>query len=380
MSHCNTVLSQIVRIFPRHEFQSLANQHHAGQKFRSFTRWTQFVAMLTAQLSGRCSLRDVVDNLAVQGQKIYHLGIKAFSRATLARCNEHQPHTLYEELFQRLLGRCQSLAPRNRKFKLNGKIYLLDASLLDLALSLFPWARYQKTKGAAKLHVGLDADGYLPAFVDLTAGWEHEIKLARTLALPKGSYVVFDRGYTDYTWYRELCEEGVFFVSRLKSNALVTSGPKRRGRKSPGVKEDCEIRLGNLPETFRRVTYRDAETDIVYSFVTNALDLPAQTIADLYKERWQIELFFKWIKQNLKVKSFLGTSMNAVKTQLWIALCAYLVLSFLKFQSKIGASLQRMLRILQLNLFERRDLTELFNPPKPENGLQNGQLCLAVKL
>lgn len=376
MPHCSTVLSQIVRIFPRHEFQSLANKHHAGQKFRSFTRWTQFVAMLTAQLSGRCSLRDVVDNLAVQGQKIYHLGIKAFSRATLARCNENQPHMLYEELFQRLLGRCQSMAPRNRKFKLNGKIYLLDASLLDLTLSLFPWAKYQKTKGAAKLHVGLDADGYLPAFVDLTAGREHEINLARTLALPKGSYVVFDRGYTDYAWYRELCEDGVFFVSRLKSNAIVTPGKKRRGRKSPGVTEDREIRLGNLPETFRLVTYRDAETDIVYQFVTNALDLPAQTVADLYKERWQIELFFKWIKQNLKVKSFLGTSMNAVKTQLWIALCAYLVLSFLKFQSKIGASLQRMLRILQLNLFERRDLTELFNPPTPENGLQNGQLCL----
>lgn len=376
MPHCSTVLSQIVRIFPRHEFQSLANKHHAGQKFRSFTRWTQFVAMLTAQLSGRCSLRDVVDNLAVQGQKIYHLGIKAFSRATLARCNEKQPHTLYEELFQRLLGRCQSMAPRNRKFKLNGKIYLLDASLLDLTLSLFPWAKYQKTKGAAKLHVGLDADGYLPAFVDLTAGREHEINLARTLALPKGSYVVFDRGYTDYAWYRELCEDGVFFVSRLKSNAIVTPGKKRRGRKSPGVTEDREIRLGNLSETFRLVTYRDAETDIVYQFVTNALDLPAQTVADLYKERWQIELFFKWIKQNLKVKSFLGTSMNAVKTQLWIALCAYLVLSFLKFQSKIGASLQRMLRILQLNLFERRDLTELFNPPTPENGLQNGQLCL----
>lgn len=376
MPHCSTVLSQIVRIFPRHEFQSLANKHHAGQKFRSFTRWTQFVAMLTAQLSGRCSLRDVVDNLAVQGQKIYHLGIKAFSRATLARCNEKQPHTLYEELFQRLLGRCQSMAPRNRKFKLNGKIYLLDASLLDLTLSLFPWAKYQKTKGAAKLHVGLDADGYLPAFVDLTAGREHEINLARTLALPKGSYVVFDRGYTDYAWYRELCEDGVFFVSRLKSNAIVTPGKKRRGRKSPGVAEDREIRLGNLSETFRLVTYRDAETDIVYQFVTNALDLPAQTVADLYKERWQIELFFKWIKQNLKVKSFLGTSMNAVKTQLWIALCAYLVLSFLKFQSKIGASLQRMLRILQLNLFERRDLTELFSPPTPENSLHNGQLCL----
>jgi len=332
--------------------------------------------MLTAQLSGRCSLRDVVDTLGVQGRKLYHLGIKAFSRATLARCNENQPHTLYEELFQRLLARCQSLAPRNKRFKLNGKIYLLDASLLELTLSLFPWARYQKTKGAAKLHVGLDADGYLPAFVDLTAGREHEINMARVLTLPKGSYVVFDRGYTDYTWYRELCDDGVFFVSRLKSNAVVTPGRKRRGRKSPGVQEDREIRLGRFPETFRLVTYRDEETGITYQFITNALKISAQTVADLYKERWQIELFFKWIKQNLKVKSFLGTSVNAVKTQLWIALCAYLVLSFLKFQSKIGVSLQRMLRILQLNLFERRDLMELFNPPKHKNRKENSQLQL----
>ena len=376
MAHCSTVLSQIVRIFPRHEFQTLAKKHHVGQKFRSFSRWSQFVALLTAQLTSRSSLRDVVDNLGAQGHKLYHLGVKAFSRATLARCNEKQPHTLYEELFKRLLARCQSMAPRNKKFKLNEKVYLLDASLVELSLSLFPWAKYQKNKGAAKLHVGLDADGYLPAFVDLTEGKEHEINHARELELPKGSYLVFDRGYTDYTWYQDLIEDGVFFVTRLKSNAIVTPGRNRRGRKSPGVVADREIRLGKLPEMFRLVTYRDEETDTIYQFVTNALDLPAQTVADLYKERWQIELFFKWIKTNLKVKSFLGTSKNAVKTQLWIALCAYLVLSFLKFQSKIGASLQRMLRILQLNLFERRDLLDLFQPKKNAKSLQNSQLQL----
>lgn len=376
MAHCSTVLSQIVRFFPRHEFQAIAEKHHVGQKFRSFSRWTQFVAMLTAQLSNRSSLRDLVDNFGVQSSKFYHLGIKAFSRSTLARCNEKQPHTLYEELFKRLLSRCQSMAPRNKSFKLDGKIYLLDASLVELTLSLFPWAKYQKKKGAAKLHIGLDADGYLPAFVDFTRGNEHEINRARELELTKGSYVVFDRGYTDYSWYQELTEDGVFFVTRLKSNAVLTPGRKRRGRKSPGVIADREIRLGNLPEIFRQITYLDEETDITYQFVTNVLDIPAQTVADLYKERWQIELFFKWIKQNLKVKSFLGTSMNAVKTQLWIALCAYLVLSFLQFQSKVKLSPQRMLRILQLNLFERRDLWGLFRPPKPRNSTQNSQLCL----
>jgi putative transposase len=275
MAHGSSVLSQIVRFFPRHEFQALASTYHVGQKFRSFSRWTQFVAMLTAQLSNRSSLRDLTDNFGVQGRKFYHLGIKVFSRATLARCNEKQPQALYEELIKRLLGRCQSLAPRNRAFKLAGKVYLLDASLVDLTLSLFPWAKYQKKKGAVKLHIGIDADSYLPTFVDFTRGNEHEIDRAIELELTKGSYVVFDRGYTDYSWYLELISDGVFFVTRLKSNAVVTPGRKRRGRKSPGVLEDREIRLGHLPETFRQITYLDDETDITYQFVTNALDIPA---------------------------------------------------------------------------------------------------------
>ncbi|WP_321530876.1 IS4 family transposase [uncultured Desulfuromonas sp.] len=376
MAHCSTVLSQIVRIFPRHEFQALANKHHAGQKFRSFSRWSQFVALLTAQLSGRDSLRDIVENMSAQASKLYHLGVKPFSRATLSRANEQQPHKMYEALFLRLLNRCQSLAPRNKAFKLKGKIYLLDASLVDLTLSLFPWAQYRKSKGAAKLHIGLDADGYLPAFVNMTAGKEHEINIARELKWPKGSYIVFDRGYTDYSWYQELTEDGVFFVTRLKTNAVTTPGPLRRGRKSPGVLRDQQIKLKGVDGTYRKVRYLDEETDITYEFLTNELDLPAATVAQLYKERWQIELFFKWIKQNLRVKSFLGTSYNAVMTQLWIALCAYLVLAFLKFQSKLRHSMQQILRLLQLNLFERRDFMGLFKPPELKNTIDNNQLAL----
>lgn len=375
MPHCSTVLSQIVRIFPRHEFQALANKYHVGQKFRSFSRWTQFVALLTAQLTGRDSLRDIVENMSAQAGKLYHLGIKPFGRSTLARANETQPHQMYEALFQRLLARCQDLAPRKR-FKFKEKLYLLDASMIDLTLSLFPWAKYRKSKGAAKLHIGLDADGYLPAFVDLTEGKEHEINMARELELPKGSYVVFDRGYTDYAWYQELCEEDIRFVTRLKSNAVTIPGPKRRGRKSPGVLHDQQIQLTGVAGTYRKVVYLDAETNITYEFLTNALDIPAATVAELYKERWQIELFFKWIKQNLRVKSFLGTSRNAVMTQLWIALCAYLVLAFLKFQSKLGHSMQQMLRLLQLNLFERRDFMELFTPPNRRKSLCDRQLSL----
>lgn len=375
MPHCSTVLSQIVRIFPRHEFQALANKYHAGQKFRSFSRWTQFVALLTAQLTGRDSLRDIVDNMSVQAGKLYHLGIKPFGRSTLARVNETQPHQMYEVLFQRLLSRCQGYAPKKR-FKFREKLYLLDASMIDLTLSLFPWAKYRKNKGAAKLHIGLDADGYLPAFVDLTEGKEHEINMARELELPKGSYVVFDRGYTDYAWYQELCEEDIRFVTRLKRNAVTIPGPKRKGRRSPGVLLDQQVQLKGVAGTYRKVVYLDAESGITYEFLTNALDIPAATVAELYKERWQIELFFKWIKQNLRVKSFLGTSRNAVMTQLWIALCAYLVLAFLKFQSKLGHSMQQMLRLLQLNLFERRDFKKLFAPPDRRKSLCDKQLSL----
>ena len=200
--------------------------------------------------------------------------------------------------------------------------------------------------------------------------------MARELELPKGSCVVFDRGYTDYAWYQELCEENIRFVTWLKSNDVTIPGPKRRGRKSPGVLLDQQIQLKGVDGTYRKVVSLDAEADITYEFLTNELDIPAVTVAELYKERWQIELFFKWIKPNLRVKSFLGTSRNAVMTQLWIALCAYLVLAFLKFQSKLGHSMQQMLRLLQLNLFKRRNFMELFAPPDRRKSLCDRQLSL----
>ena len=371
MAHNNTVISQVVRFFKRHEFETLARKHHVGQQFRSFSRWSQFTAMLVGQLTGRKSLRDLVDNLKAQGHKLYHLGTKDVPRSTLARVNEEQPHQLYKELFHKLLGRCQAIAPKHR-FKLDAKLYLLDATVINLCLKVFPWASYQKTKGAIKLHVGLSADGYLPEFFDVTTGKEHEINWARLLKLPTGSFVVFDRGYTDYNWYQALMESGIFFVARLKDNALVEYFKKRSGRRSQGVLADQEISLKGIKGTLRLVHFI-AEDGNEYRFVTNADHIPAALVAELYKERWQIELFFKWIKQNLKIKAFYGTSENAVLTQIWIALCVYLVLAWLKFMSKINITMQQMLRLLQLNLFERRNLETLF---KPQKALPNPQLAL----
>jgi hypothetical protein len=361
MAYHTTILRQIIEIFPRHEFESLAKDYHVGQKFRSFNRWTQFMVMFIGQLSGRKSLRDLVMNVSAQTSKLYHLAIKPCSRATLARVNEEQPAALYEAVFHKLLHRCRQFAPKHR-FKFSGKLYLLDATVVDLCLSVFPWAKFRKAKGAVKLHVGLDGDGYLPEFLSLTDGRKHESNWARTLKLPLGSMVVFDMGFTDYAWYQSLMENGIYFVTRLKNNARIKYLRKRSGRKAKGITVDRTIILGNIPQPLRLVGYIDPGTDKEYRFVTNADHLDAKTIADLYKERWQIELFFKWIKQNLKIKTFLGTSRNAVLTQVWIALCVYLLLAFLKFKAQLGISMQQMLRLLQLNLFERRNLLELFKP------------------
>ncbi len=210
MAHSNTILHQIASFIPRHDFENLAKQYHGGQKFRSFTLWTQFMAMNVAQLTGRKSLCDLVSNLAVKGKNLYHLGMKSTSRATLARVNEQQPNNLYRELFFKLLERCETKAPRHQ-FKFKGKIYLLDATAIKLCLSIFPWATYRKAKGAIKLHFGLDADGHLPVFMDMTSGKMHDLEIARTLSVPKGSCLVFDRGYTDYAWYGELQERCYFY-------------------------------------------------------------------------------------------------------------------------------------------------------------------------
>ena len=365
MAHYNTILNQITAILPRHEFQYLAKIHHHGQKFRSFNRWSQFLAMMIAQLSSRKSLRDLTDNIKAQANKLYHLGMRKTSRATLARVNNKQPAELYRAMFYKLLERCQQYAPKH-KFKFKGKLLLLDSTTIDLCLSVFQWAKFRKTKGAIRLHVGLDADGYLPSFMDMTDGKFHEIQWARTLNLPRGSCVVFDRGFTDYNWYESLTKNGIYFVTRLKSNALVEYFKKRPGRKALGVSLDCQVKLKGIDTMLRLVGYTDPETGIEYRFITNAMHLKAKTVADLYKERWQIELFFKWIKQNLKIKTFLGTSKNAVLTQIWIALCVYLILAYLKFTAKLSKSIREILNILQMNLFERRDLLALLKPPKPK--------------
>lgn len=365
MSHCNTVLNGIMNFLPRHEFDNLAKRHSQGRESNAKGRWTQFMSLSSAQSAGWGSLRDITDTLKTQGKRLYHLGMKPISRATLARINEKQPAALYEKVFGTVLKRCQAIAPKHG-FGFKGKLYLLDASTVRLCLARFPWAEFRQKKGAVKLHIDLDADGGIPAFLDLTNGKEHELIKAKERDFDKGTFLCFDRGYCDYQWWNKLDTSGAYFVTRLKRNADVERLRKRAGRKSAGISEDVTIRLKDVKNPLRLIEYTNPEDGHLYHFVTNAHHIKAQEIGDIYKKRRQIELFFKWIKQHLNVKTFLGTSLNAVLTQVWIALIIYLLLSYVKFLAKLDISLYRILRRIQANLFDRRDLFALFKPPKTQ--------------
>jgi len=323
-----------------------------------------------AQLTGRNSLRDMIENISAQAHRLYHLGSAKLSRSNLSRINEDKPYTLYEALFERLLKRCQGHVP-GHQFTFKNALYSLDASTIDLCLSVFPWAKSRSTKSAIKLHVGLNHRGYLPEFVTITEGNVADITIGRVLEFPKDSIVVMDRGYNDHLWYKRLTQKGIFFVTRLKVSEQYRVTKRHKVDKSTGLTSDQTIQFVSndrpyrCPIPLRRVGYRDPETGKHYVFLTNNFELSAKTIADIYKSRWQVELFFKWIKQNLKIKSFIGTSKNAVMTQIWIALCMYLLLAFLKFQSNLKKSMQQILRLLQLNLFEKRDLMALLRGDPP---------------
>ena len=377
MAHNSTIFAQLPELVPRHEFEGLAEKHRSGRMARSMTRWSQFVAMATGQLAGRCSLRDIVSNLDAQSRKLYHLGIGPVARSSLSRVNADKPCGLYEALFGRLLSRCRTAAP-GHGFRFKAKLYSLDATTVDLCLSLFPWAGFRQTKGAVKVHVGPDHGGHLPTFVRVTDGRTPDIVAARALRLPKGSIVAADRAYLDFDWINSLIPRGVFLVTRLKRRIkyrVVERRPVRGG----GVTSDQTIEFTSArgrrrcPHRLRRIGYRDPETGRRYVFLTTHFGLSAKTVADVYKSRWDVELFFKWIKQNLKIKSFVGTSRNAVMTQIWIAMCMYLLLAYVRFSNRVAWRMSEILRLLQLNLFERRPLAELLSEQKrdpPNDPLQ----------
>ena len=380
MSRHNTILSQILKLVPRHEFDRLAKRHDGVRRSDAMSRWTQFVAMASAQLSGRSSLRDIESTIASQGHLSYHLGCGSVKRATLSRANQNLPSSFFEALFTKLYERCQKRAGRH-KFRFKRKLFSLDSSLLDVSLKVFPQANYNRLKGAFKLHVGLDHDGLIPAFAAVTHGKVGDQTLAKTLSFPKGSVLVFDRGYMDYKWQKELTNRGICWVTRIRTGAKFRVLERRPVDKSQGVTSDQVIEYTsnrsskNNLHPVRRIGYRDPLTGKHYIFTTNQFSWSAKTIAEVYKQRWQVELFFKWIKQNLKIKAFLGNTDNAVMTQVMVALCIYLILAYFKFQARLNQSLQQITRLIHVNLFARRELIALFKPP-PERGEVSNQLRL----
>jgi putative transposase len=374
----------MLKLIPRHHFAKLEAEHTSGRKARSFTRWSQLVHLLSMQLTARVSLRDGISSLKARIKSLYHLGVKPVARSTFADANHQRPASLFEALFGLMYRRCQSLAPKH-KFKFKNKLFSLDATVVSLCLTLFPWAAFRRTKGGIKLHTLLDHDGYLPAFVAVSPAREPDIKKARSLSLPKGSIVVEDLGYTDYAWYAQLTAQKIFFVTRQKRNARYRVLEWRPVNAAMGLVSDETILLTGAkarecPKPLRRIVYRDSATGKVYVFLTNHFRLAAKTIADIYKERWQIEIFFRWIKQNLKIKAFIGNSENAVLTQIYAALIVYLLLCYTKFLCNLGVTLQNFMRILQLNLFRTCTVKELFEPagPLPDNMNVNNQLSLAL--
>jgi hypothetical protein len=384
MAHCNTIFHQMLKLIPRHHFAKLEAEHGTGRKARSFTRWSQLVHLLSMQLTARVSLRDGVSSLKARIKSLYHLGVKPVPRSTFADANHQRPASFFEAMFGLMYRRCQPLAPKH-KFRFKNKLFSLDATVVSLCLSLYPWASFRRTKGGIKLHTLLDHDGYLPAFVAVSPAREPEIKKARSLSLPKGSIVVEDLGYTDYAWYAQLTAQKIFFVTRQKRNARYEVLEHHKVNKSQGLLSDQTIRLTGAKSQeclipLRRIAYQDTATGKRYVFLSNHFKLAAKTIADIYKERWQIEIFFRFIKQNLKIKAFIGNSENAVLTQIYAALIVYLLLCYLKFLCNLTITLQNCIRILQLNLFRTCSVQELFEPPEviTDNMCHPKQLTLAL--
>jgi hypothetical protein len=368
----SSIFSQLLKIFSRSDFEAAVNKHKADRAAKGFACWTQFVSMLFCQVGRAHSLREICGGLASVEGKLNHLGVgNAPARSTLSYANAHRPWALFEEVFFQLLGRCKSLAAP-KPFRFKNKLYSLDATVIDLCLSAFDWAKFRRTKGAIKLHLLLDHDGCLPCYGVLSDGKTHEIRVARTLEWPPGSILVMDRGYVDYRFLDSLEDRGVFFVTRLKDKAAFSveaevCAPKGNIRADQMISLPGSGRNAKALRLFRRVVVWDEAGEREIVLLTNNLKLAASTIAAIYKARWQIELFFKAIKQNLKIKTFVGTSPNAVRIQIWTALIAILLLKYLQMRSQLSWSLSNLIALLRLNLFVHRDLwawlDEPFGPP-----------------
>jgi len=366
--HYNTIFSQLFQFIPRHRFEKSTEQSGVDRYCKHFSAWRQFLTCLYAQITGKDSLREICDGLLTNQRRLYHLGMEPVAKSTLADAMNRRDPVIFKELFNELLDRCTELAP-GHGFHFHNPLYAIDSTTIPLCLSTYDWARYRKNKGAIKLHTQLDLSGNLPCFVVMSNGRMADIRAARKwFRIEPDSIYTYDKGYCDYQWFKEIDDKGAFFVTRLKQNArLKLVGQHLVPNEKLGVVADdiVKLELQNAQETYpgklRRIMFYDAETDRNYVFLTNNFRLSAATIAGIYKRRWQIELFFKWIKQNLQIKTFLGTSENAVMSQIWVALIHFLLVAYIKFLTKVTISLTEITSRIREQLMSNSHLLELLS-------------------
>ncbi len=361
MAHSNTIMNELLKLIPRHQFDTIVKNHSGDRYVKRFTCWNQFTTLLYAQAANKESLREIQQSLQVNDPRLYHLGLPRIKRSTLSDANRTRSYAIFAALFTKLVERCQQLTPKH-KFKFKNPLYTWDATIVSLCLSLFPWSKFHKTKGAIKLHFQLNHSGHIPDFLVVSPAFDQESSVAkRFFTISPDSIYCFDRGYCDFLLYRRIMEAKAFFVTRTKENLDYNLIGQHSVPLKKGILSDEIITLNNpkYPKGLRLIRYYDHLSGELFEFLTNNFHLAAFTITQIYQARWQIEAFFKWIKQNLKIKTFLGTNQNAVLTQIWVAICYFLLLAYIKYQTKFQKSLFYLHRLIQDTLFARLTLIDL---------------------
>jgi hypothetical protein len=362
------IFSQVMDMLPMHEFRKCVRRYEGERRVRTFSCLDQFLCMAFAQLTYRESLRDIVTCLRAVSGKLYHAGIRGrISRSTMADANEGRDWRIYADFAQVLIGTARQLyVDEDFGIDLKQTVYALDSTTVDLCLTLFPWAQFRRRKSAVKLHTLIDLRGSIPCFIRISTGKMHDVRALDDLPIEPGAFYVMDRGYVDFARLHRFDQHNAFFITRAKRNMHYARQSSAAIDKSTGLRSDQIVRLRgaktslDYPDVLRRVTYYDAENKKRFVFITNQVGLPALTIAHLYKARWRVELFFKWIKQNLRIKAFYGNSVNAVKTQIWIAISVYVLVAILRKQLGVQRSLTEILQILSVTLFEKTPILEAF--------------------
>lgn len=378
MANRSTVLSQALQYLPKFQFQKFVRAHRGDHRVRRLDCWTWFGALLFGQLTGHNSIRAIARAFQVTREGFRTLGFRKVCRSTLAEANERRPLPILEATFYFLLRVAQHRAP-DSKFRFRGPVWALDSTTISLCLELCPWARFHHGKGAFKLHTAIDLAGDLPQFAVITEGRVHDIKAIRHMTFPPGTTLAIDRGYVDYAWLWKLTQDGVWFVTRMKDNCRYKVRECRPVNRTQGLRCDQTIVLSSLRGKeyrgkLRKVSYRDPDTGNRYTFLTNRFDIAAKTIAQIYKARWQVELFFKTMKQQLRVKKFVGTSVQSVQAQIWVALIAYLLVCLIRWSERLTWSIPEIMAVIAIMLFARKPLAHIFReapiqrlaPPGPE--------------